>query len=354
MALRGSGRVQEAIERSRRVWTEAQRRVLPQLVVDAGFWLSRALTLKGDLVEAEQVVQIASEVAARAGDVPRARHTITRAARAIALERGRPHEALREFDASDEPNEHQRIMLHGDLALWHGRLHGPAAAATVLEQLSEGEACADAVGCSRCLSELLLFSAEALARIGEFEAARTALARWDALDAGDVLDEILRVHAGALAYEGAVGARHGAWAWLRNLPTGRPLGSQRCGFGSTSVERSRRSETLVLSPSSSRSTAIASERGAETVVELAEQALRGLGIRTWRRGTTAKQLTAREQEIVRLIASGASNPEIAGQLFLSRKTVERHVSNVLRKVGARNRAELAARVAELEIEGAHR
>ena len=53
MALRGSGRVQEAIERSRRVWTEAQRRVLPRLVVDAGFWLSRALALRGDLVEAE-------------------------------------------------------------------------------------------------------------------------------------------------------------------------------------------------------------------------------------------------------------------------------------------------------------
>jgi DNA-binding NarL/FixJ family response regulator len=55
-----------------------------------------------------------------------------------------------------------------------------------------------------------------------------------------------------------------------------------------------------------------------------------------------------------LIAEGASNPEIAQQLFLSRKTVERHVSNVLKKAGARNRAELAARVAELEVEGAHR
>jgi DNA-binding NarL/FixJ family response regulator len=57
---------------------------------------------------------------------------------------------------------------------------------------------------------------------------------------------------------------------------------------------------------------------------------------------------------VRLIAAGASNPEIAKQLFLSRKTVERHVSNVFRKTGVRNRAELAARVAELQIEGAPR
>jgi DNA-binding NarL/FixJ family response regulator len=71
-------------------------------------------------------------------------------------------------------------------------------------------------------------------------------------------------------------------------------------------------------------------------------------------GDRSKELTEREHEIVRLIAGGASNPEIAQQLFLSRKTVERHVSNVLRKVGVRNRAELAARIGELEVEGAHR
>jgi DNA-binding NarL/FixJ family response regulator len=96
------------------------------------------------------------------------------------------------------------------------------------------------------------------------------------------------------------------------------------------------------------------KHGALTVRELAEQALRRLGVRTWRRGAAAEQLTAREHEIVRLIATGASNPDIASQLFLSRKTVERHVSNALKKVGARNRAELAARVAELEVEGVHR
>jgi len=62
----------------------------------------------------------------------------------------------------------------------------------------------------------------------------------------------------------------------------------------------------------------------------------------------------REREIARLVAAGVGNPEIAQRLFLSRKTVERHVSNVLRKVGVRNRAELAAHVGELEVEGAHR
>jgi DNA-binding NarL/FixJ family response regulator len=70
-------------------------------------------------------------------------------------------------------------------------------------------------------------------------------------------------------------------------------------------------------------------------------------------------MTAREREVAQLIVAGASNPEIARQLFLSRKTVERHVSNVLGKVGARNRTELASRLASpvdpvLEDEGAPR
>jgi DNA-binding NarL/FixJ family response regulator len=46
--------------------------------------------------------------------------------------------------------------------------------------------------------------------------------------------------------------------------------------------------------------------------------------------------------MARRIAAGASNAEIAAALFLSRKTVERQVSNVLAKSGLRNRAELAA------------
>ncbi|HVR33308.1 MAG TPA: response regulator transcription factor, partial [Acidimicrobiia bacterium] len=96
----------------------------------------------------------------------------------------------------------------------------------------------------------------------------------------------------------------------------------------------------------------ASERGAGTVQEFAEHALRALGVRTWRRGATGAPLTAREREVARLVASGATNREIAQTLFLSPKTVERHISNALRKLGARNRAELAARVRDLGAKNA--
>jgi len=103
-----------------------------------------------------------------------------------------------------------------------------------------------------------------------------------------------------------------------------------------------------------RVVATAADRGAVTVLELAEQALRGHGIRTWHRVGGGQRLTEREQEVVRLISAGLSNPEIAQHLFVSRKTVERHVSNILRKVGARNRAELAAKASALGDRGVHR
>jgi DNA-binding NarL/FixJ family response regulator len=52
------------------------------------------------------------------------------------------------------------------------------------------------------------------------------------------------------------------------------------------------------------------------------------------------QLTAREQEVLLLIARGYTYKEIAGRLVVSIKTVESHVSNVLRKLQLSNRNEL--------------
>src|SRR3954447_6989046 len=55
-------------------------------------------------------------------------------------------------------------------------------------------------------------------------------------------------------------------------------------------------------------------------------------------------LSARELEIVRLIARGESGPEIAAELHISHDTVRTHVRNAMRKVGARSRAHLVAKV----------
>ena len=53
-------------------------------------------------------------------------------------------------------------------------------------------------------------------------------------------------------------------------------------------------------------------------------------------------LTAREAEVIRLLAIGRTNQEIADELFLSRKTASVHVSNILGKLGVSNRVQAAA------------
>ncbi len=49
-------------------------------------------------------------------------------------------------------------------------------------------------------------------------------------------------------------------------------------------------------------------------------------------------LTARELEVLRLVASGASNPEIARSLYLSERTVKGHISSIFLKLDVRDRA----------------
>ncbi|GAB2578432.1 response regulator [Kribbella endophytica] len=54
---------------------------------------------------------------------------------------------------------------------------------------------------------------------------------------------------------------------------------------------------------------------------------------------TSDGLTARETEVLRLIAQGLSNPEIAALLFIGEATVKTHINNTFAKIGARHRAE---------------
>jgi DNA-binding NarL/FixJ family response regulator len=60
------------------------------------------------------------------------------------------------------------------------------------------------------------------------------------------------------------------------------------------------------------------------------------------RGETTPEdpLSPRELEVVKLIAEGLTSEEIGEQLFISKKTVDRHRENVLEKLGMRNRVEL--------------
>ena len=83
------------------------------------------------------------------------------------------------------------------------------------------------------------------------------------------------------------------------------------------------------------------ELGAARAVDAAAALLRELGGATGGRGRVAGELTARELEVLDLIALGMSNAQIARTLVISEKTAGHHVSRILMKLGVRNRTEAA-------------
>jgi ATP/maltotriose-dependent transcriptional regulator MalT len=60
-------------------------------------------------------------------------------------------------------------------------------------------------------------------------------------------------------------------------------------------------------------------------------------------------LSERELEVLSLLATGKTNSEVAGELFVSVGTVKSHTGNIYRKLGARNRAEALARAREFGL-----
>ncbi len=92
------------------------------------------------------------------------------------------------------------------------------------------------------------------------------------------------------------------------------------------------------------------ERLGGEVSALGEKADRRVG-RRFGGGVGAGGLTRRETEVVRLVTVGLTNREIARELFLSPRTVDMHVQNVLLKLDCRSRAEAARRATELGLLG---
>jgi DNA-binding NarL/FixJ family response regulator len=86
--------------------------------------------------------------------------------------------------------------------------------------------------------------------------------------------------------------------------------------------------------------------GVARLLDSARGRFEELGMREWSRRLSVLQipelglpdrLTAREAEILRLVAAQQTNKEIAAELVVSVHTVERHVQNVYRKIGANSR-----------------
>ncbi len=94
--------------------------------------------------------------------------------------------------------------------------------------------------------------------------------------------------------------------------------------------------------------------GAEAFGDRARLELVATGERVRRRQVgTEDLLTPQEARIARLVAGGASNPEIAAQLFISPRTVEYHLHKVFRKMGVGSRADLMRVPPDQEEEQLH-
>jgi DNA-binding CsgD family transcriptional regulator len=98
--------------------------------------------------------------------------------------------------------------------------------------------------------------------------------------------------------------------------------------------------------------------GAARLLDAARAQFQALGMREWSHRLSVVDaskrdlpdgLTAREAEILRLVAARRTNKEIAAELVVSVHTVERHVQNAYRKIGASSRADASAYASRVEL-----
>lgn len=351
--LRPLGRAREAEMRYRRAWGYAKEHILPTAMVEAGHGLGRVLRDLGRLSEARAVAAQTVELERRLGHPPRRWGNAQSILHLTELALG---DASRiqtlQQDARSEPDPHYQLAVHQAIAAWQARLHGPRAVDHVKAELAAAHDAAARAGCPRCSRELSVFTAELLARVGLVDEARRELVAWEAWATSDYLMRRVWGRRAEAAIAHASGDERAAIALLEaSLDELRGEGLREdvlwalldLGAALSTIDRGRAIRAYTEAAGQ------AEETGARTQGRIATQALRRLGVRAWRRGRAVRgegvsTLTAREGEIARLVADGNSNREIGEALVVSPKTVERHVTNVLAKLGLRNRTELATQI----------
>jgi DNA-binding NarL/FixJ family response regulator len=352
-ALMHLGRLAEAEEQLGAAWLEARRASLSGIALDIGTWLVQTSCKRGRLIEAQEVADECEALAARIGE-PSRPAMFARMWRLIAtISDGDHRAALADLAVQCEGEEdpHHRIPLHQAIAQWRSRLDGAASADEVHARIAGGRRDVAEARCTRCGLEFTRAATESLARVGAVaEAVRWFKEAEQAPPRGDlqVWDHLRARAALAAAGRGDRASLQEAVDMADRL--GMPIESI---WARTSKARVQAAEGDLAEAETTlwEAAAVAEETGAATERAHIDQLLRQLGIRTWRRGARRRAsgdlsgLSEREREIASLIAGGASNPDIAGTLFLSRKTVERHVSSILGKLEVKNRAQVAARMA---------
>ena len=108
--------------------------------------------------------------------------------------------------------------------------------------------------------------------------------------------------------------------------------------------RPRSAAPFLSAPATAAASEAAYRRAGRLDADSVEAVLAAAGHRASRRKSGSAGLTNREVEVLRLVAQGRSNREIAAELFIAEKTARNHVEHVYAKLGVNNRtqASLAA------------
>jgi DNA-binding CsgD family transcriptional regulator len=181
--------------------------------------------------------------------------------------------------------------------------------------------------------------------VGELDVARTALARAEELASRWPVGSWLVPSAQASLAE-AEGRPEDARVLLEQAAAACGDAFERTGFELRAARLRADRDAIVAAIDAYEA------MGARHAADRGRAVARSLGMRPGRRRAAPGVLTAREQEIAYLVAAGRTNAEIARSLWISPRTVERHVGSVLGKLGHRSRVELAAAVAAGELPGA--
>jgi DNA-binding NarL/FixJ family response regulator len=292
------------------------------------------LVATGRWPEAERALQ--SALATHARYVPQmGAPTIARLAE-LRIRQGRLPEAERLLTGREETPSALRA-----LALLRIAEHQPLAAAALLERglrATEG----DAMGATQLLAALVEARIACGDLAGAGEAADTLgdLARTSGMRLVAARAELAAARVALASGDAAGGAEPARRALAAFGVLAMPLDA---GEARLELARAIRADNPDVAADEARTAAAAfRELGATRALDSAAALLRELGAGTGARPRAGGKLTAREDEVLGLIALGMSNARIARTLVISEKTAGHHVSRILMKLGVRNRAEAAA------------
>ncbi len=292
------------------------------------------LLAKGRWEDAERALQTALDVHARY--VPQLAAPTVAALAELRVRQGRLSEAERLLVGREEHPESLRALAH--LRLAQGR---PQVAAALLERgllAAEG----DAVRTAQLLAQLV----DARLAEGETDSAATVsqrlaeLAKRSGIAVIDARADLAaaRVHVAAHRLDAAADAARRSLTEFGRLAMPYEVAEARL-----ELARALAYDSPELAGEEARAAyATFRELGASRGRDEAAAVLRVLGRSTGGLPRAAGELTAREQEVLGLLALGMSNGQIAETLVISSKTAGHHVSHILSKLGVRNRAEAAA------------